>query len=265
MVQDLNNLVLSISTLPRLPFTMSHEHIALVCGLRHALDQLLHKIASNPFHLSSLTSEEQAVVSTVSRLVSQRTAGAGTAKWNPARSSLPGPSHSSPHWSGRVIVAGSEIDNGSLLAVLLQSLSPHTNSILSPVVRGYLPLSAVCPATHSILMDIRWLILLTNILILKSSLWKEFYIWIQRTESISERLTTGGVVYIIEEWQQGRALSISNMVLIDYNCPWECGAQEYSLVQANDDLCWVPIFRFRPAKERVTMAGGNEWVSPEVC
>ena len=176
MVQDLNNLVLSISTLPRLPFTMSHEHIALVCGLRHALDQLLHKIASNPFHLSSLTSEEQAVVSTVSRLVSQRTAGAGTAKWNPARSSLPGPSHSSPHsrgsYSGNDDLAGfhlavpapavlwdtnlltvettacsslvSEERWKGLLAILCSSwsracLSPHTRAMCSwDIVKGNL-------------------------------------------------------------------------------------------------------------------------------
>ena len=148
MVQDLNNLVLSISTLPRLPFTMSHEHIALVCGLRHALDQLLHKIASNPFHLSSLTSEEQAVVSTVSRLVSQRTAGAGTAKWNPARSSLPGPSHSSPHsrgsYSGRL-----EIDN-ALLSPPEFITTIHSSCSSAEVIT----ITAVCPATHSIIMDI---------------------------------------------------------------------------------------------------------------
>ena len=150
MVQDLNNLVLSISTLPRLPFTMSHEHIALVCGLRHALDQLLHKIASNPFHLSSLTSEEQAVVSTVSRLVSQRTAGAGTAKWNPARSSLPGPSHSSPHsrgsYSGRL-----EIDNALLSPPeFITTFIPEGITTIAEVIT----ITAVCPATHSIIMDI---------------------------------------------------------------------------------------------------------------
>ena len=76
----------------RLPFTMSHQDIALVCGLRHALDQLLHKIADNPFYLSSLTSEEQAVVSTVSRLVSQRAEGS---PWNP------GPSHPRGGYRGR--------------------------------------------------------------------------------------------------------------------------------------------------------------------